>query len=82
MQLLIKPTGTIRCLYGEIIDLAELGQLSIERGSLVEPDACGQWIADLAPVQGPRLGPFGKRSEALAAEADWLHQHWLTRSTT
>jgi hypothetical protein len=42
-----------------------------------EPDASGQWLADLAPVSGPILGPFAQRSEALAAESDWLARHWL-----
>jgi hypothetical protein len=23
------------------------------------------------------LGPFSKRSDALAAETDWLERHWL-----
>ena len=79
MQLLILPDGTIHCLYGETIDLAALGRLSISRGSFVEPDAAGQWFADLAPVRGPKLGPFPKRGDALAAETDWLQQHWLVQ---
>lgn len=80
MQLIIRPEGTIRCLYSETLDLAKLGQLSIARGSHVEPDLNGDWFADLAPVGGPRLGPFPKRSDALAAEVDWLSAHWLPRS--
>ena len=58
MQLLIKPDGGVRCLYDETLDLQGLGQLQIERGSHVEPDADGQWTADLSPVAGPLLGPF------------------------
>jgi hypothetical protein len=78
MHLVIGPSGTVRCLYGEAIDLAALGQPTIRRGSFVEPSAEGQWFADLAPVSGPRLGPFATRSAALAAETAWLLEHWLT----
>ena len=79
MELLIEPGGTIRCLYGEEINLAELGHLSIRRGSHVEPNQHGQWLCDLSPVSGPTLGPFASRSEALAAEVAWLAEHWLHR---
>ncbi|EMB17938.1 hypothetical protein RE6C_01332 [Rhodopirellula europaea 6C] len=37
----------------------------------------GQWTADLSPVGGPVLGPFALRSEAIEAEIEWLHCHWL-----
>ena len=77
MQLLIFPGGTIRCVYAETIDLAEIGRVSISRGSHVEPDEFGRWFVDLAPVGGPQLGPFARRSDALNAEAEWLHTHWL-----
>ena len=77
MQLLIQPDGGVRCLYGEEIDLHHLGQLTMVRGSHVEPTANGQWTADLAPVNGPRLGPFPTRTAALAAEVAWLQEHWL-----
>jgi len=81
MQLVISPGGTARCLYGEEIDLYLLGRPVIERVSHVEPDQQGGWWADLAPVQGPVLGPFAQRSQALAAEAAWLTEHWLSRRT-
>jgi hypothetical protein len=77
MELLIDPHGNVRCLYAEVIDLAQLGQLSIRRGSHVEPDQHGQWLCDLSPVSGPMLGPFASRSAALAAEVIWLNEHWL-----
>jgi hypothetical protein len=72
MKLVIHADGTIRCLYGEAIPLGELGGLTIQRASHVEPDAQGRWQADLSPVAGPVLGPFATRSEALAAEEAWL----------
>ncbi len=82
MQLVISSSGSIRCLYDESLDLRALGKLSISRGSHVEPDQDGRWIADLAPVGGPRIGPFDNRSEALAAETAWLNEHWLTAVDT
>ena len=79
MQLLIDPRGSVRCMYAETIDLAELGRLTLNRGSYVEPNPDGHWFADLSPVNGPRLGPYPRRSEALQAEALWLETHWLMR---
>ena len=72
MQLIIDAVGTIRCLYSEEIDLFSLGGMAIVRGSHVEPDEDGQWFADLSPANGPVLGPFHRRSQALEAEARWL----------
>lgn len=77
MQLLIERSGQTRCIYGEEIDLTQLGQLTIRRGSHVEPDLQGRWLCDLSPVSGPTLGPFDSRSEALAAEVAWLCEYWL-----
>ena len=62
-------------LYGEAVDLGVLGPTSIQRASHVEPDEDGRWWSDLSPVNGPRLGPFPRRSDALAAEAAWLEEH-------
>ena len=80
MDLLIQVSGTVRCVFGEEIDLGQLGQLSIRRGSHVEPTPDGQWTADLAPVQGPLLGPFPTRTAALNAEVTWLQENWLLPS--
>ena len=77
MELVINSSGDIRCVYGEDVNLSELGRLSIQRGSHVEPTADGQWTADLSPVQGPQLGPFDCRTQALEAEVAWLNQYWL-----
>ncbi len=78
MQLVIDNSGNVRCVYGEEVDLSLIGELTIRRGSHVEPTEDGQWIADLSPVNGPCLGPFKSRSQALSAEADWLVKYWLT----
>ena len=72
MQFLATANGRIRYLYDEALDLSALGPTTIRRASHVEPDEAGLWWADLAPVAGPKLGPFIRRSEALAAEAVWL----------
>jgi len=77
MNLVIKSGGQISCLYGEAIDLAALGSLSIRRASHVEPDDQGHWWADLAPLAGPKLGPFRFRSDALRAESKWIECHIL-----
>ena len=77
MELVINSSGDIRCVYGEDVNLSELGRLSIQRGSHVEPTEDGQWTADLSPVQGPQLGPFDCRTQALEAEVAWLNQYWL-----
>jgi hypothetical protein len=80
MQLIVYPNGKLCCLYSETIDLAQLGELQVRRGSHVEPDEHGRWTADLAPCRGPILGPFLKRSDALAAEERWLMQHVLSNA--
>ena len=81
MDLVIDAKGQVRCIYGEMIDLGALGELSIQRASHVEPDVIGQWWADLAPVRGPVLGPFNRRSDALAAEAAWLESYLLQKTS-
>ena len=77
MDLIISPHGLVSTIYSEEIDLAAIGRTSIRRASHVEPTAEGLWAADLSPVGGPVLGPFAKRSDALAAEVSWLTEHLL-----
>ena len=77
MEILISPAGMIRTLYQETLNLTELGPSSITRASHVEPDSTGHWWADLSPVNGPLLGPFIHRSQALTAEINWLQAHQL-----
>jgi hypothetical protein len=72
MELVVGVDGVARCIYDEALDLREIGRLSITRASHVEPDAEGNWWADMGPVDGPVLGPYGTRSEALVAEMEWL----------
>ena len=82
MELVVDAGGDVRCVYGEELDLREIGKLQITRASHVEPDRAGFGWADMGPVDGPVLGPFRNRSEALAAERGWLaetHMHHQTR---
>ena len=79
MKLVIESNGRVRGVFGEEIDLASLGSPRITRASHVEPDDSGRWLADLASVGGPVLGPFERRSEALEAEVKWLEENWLLR---
>ena len=77
MELIMTPTGEVRCVYDETIDLHSLGTLVIQRASHVEPAADGRWQADHSPVAGPLLGPLANRSQALDAERAWLAANWL-----
>lgn len=70
MEVLIHHDGNVTTLYDETLDLRPLGRQSIERASHVEPDHEGRWTAQL--IGGPRLGPFDRRSDAIAAEIAWL----------
>jgi hypothetical protein len=72
LELVVDAAGGVRCIYDEMLDLRQLGRLQITRASHVEPDKDGSWWADMGPVKGPALGPFGTRREALAAERGWL----------
>ena len=72
MELVVGCDGGVRCIYDEVLDLREIGKLPITRASHVEPDRDGYWWADMGPVDGPVLGPYGSRSEALRAEREWL----------
>ena len=77
MRMVIDPQGQVRCIYTEALDLSAIGPLTIRRASQVEPDADGQWWADLAAVNGPCLGPYRQRSLALTAERAWLETNHL-----
>lgn len=77
-NIIVKPGGRIELIYTDDLNfLLSEGQARIERASHVEPDARGQWYADLSPVQGPVLGPFTLRQQALDAEVAWLEANRL-----
>lgn len=79
MELIINRTGGITTIYSEVLDLAALGTQQIELASHVEPDDQGDWWAEI--INGPKLGPFDRRSKALAAEVAWLLEHRLGATT-
>ena len=71
----ISPDGRIEFIHSDdLACLLDLGTPSIPRASNVEWGGAG-WEADLAPVGGPRLGPFRIRKDALDAEVAWLRAH-------
>ena len=72
IELVVAAGGGVRCIYDEALDLREIGKLQTTRASHVEPDRDGYWWADMGPVGGPVLGPYGSRSEALGAEREWV----------
>ena len=76
MEVFIDADGSLRAIHDDDLTemLGEVGTLTIRRASRVEP-AQGGWSADMAPVDGPVLGPFAKRRDALAAEVEWLKSH-------
>jgi hypothetical protein len=80
-ELVVDASGDVRCIYDEALDLREIGKLQITRASHVEPDRDGFWWADMGPVDGPVLGPYGSRSEALAAEWGWLNAPALMQAS-
>lgn len=78
MDLVVAPNGTVTAIYAETVDLRTLGFTTITRASHVEPDVDGQWLAHI--IDGPVLGPFTRRSDALAAEVKWLTTNRLLRT--
>ena len=73
MQIVIKPTGVFICIYSDALDYGEFGKPQIRRASHVEPDERGLWFANMSPINGPMLGPFNKRNEALDAELEYAN---------
>jgi len=76
IDLTIHEDGSIGAIHNDALaDLYDEGQTTIKRASHVEPVDGGEqvnWVADLSPVGGPKLGPYRLRSEALQAEVEWL----------
>lgn len=76
MNINITTDGELRFIYADDLQpLLGLGQATVRRASHVEPTDEGSWTADLSPTEGPQLGPFTLRSEALNAEFTWLTQN-------
>jgi len=74
----IASDGAVELVYFDELKGIDLPIRMIRRASHVEPEG-NQWIADMAPSSGPKLGPFNTRAEALAAELKWLDDYYLHR---
>lgn len=79
MDIIITAGGNLRFIHNdEFSILMDNGHTTITRASHVEPASvygigtARQWAADMSPSNGPVLGPFESRSDALAAEVKWL----------
>ena len=84
VTLYIDQQGTIEGIYSDsLANLLTQGKAEVRRASHVEPgvddkgDTC--WYADMSPSDGPTLGPFYLRQEALDSEVAWLHEHKFKR---
>ena len=63
MTLIIDPDGTGWCVYGEALDLAELGELTITApagSSRMNWDVGGRTCLQ---INGPVLGPFDRAAK-------------------
>jgi hypothetical protein len=75
MEIRVKG-NQIRFIYNDdLSNLMNQGKTVVKRASHVEPDGNGRWIADMSPVNGPVLGPYNRRDEALQREVEWLLKH-------
>ena len=74
--LLLDGAGHVRCLYTEVIPLASLGRLQVQRASTVEYDNARQGWTVTFPW-GVHLEGFATRAAALAAERVALTQRLL-----
>jgi hypothetical protein len=75
IDIICAPDGTLTAIWDDgLAPLASEGQATITRVSHVEPTEEGEWTADMSPINGPVLGPFPLRREALDAELVWLRE--------
>lgn len=73
LRLIVDADGKVRFIWDDVLQpFMEMGTAYVKRASHVEPWPGGGWIADLSPIEGPILGPFELRGQALAAERQWL----------
>ena len=79
MKIIVAKNVASRHLLAEDHEdfLSCLGKpVQIKRSSHVE-FIDGNWLADMHPSDGPILGPFVTRKQALAAETKWLEDNHL-----
>lgn len=90
LRVTVERDGTVKAIYSDALlpVLDRLGgERTVTRASQVEPyDGSGgdrfaarfqghYWVADMRPSDGPVLGPFKRRADALDAEVEWLREH-------
>ena len=76
LRVVVEADGALSFIYtDELRPLVDLGHAATCRVSNVEPDGDG-WSAQM--VDGPKLGPFRLRSEALDAEVAYLEARLFT----
>lgn len=74
----IAKDGTLRFIYDETLSLLlTTGAATVQRASFLTEQENGEWMGNLAPVQGPTIGPFPTRALAIQAEREWIEKHWL-----
>ncbi len=81
VDVFILSDGTVKFLYyDELKPLLNIGDVHVARASHVDPEKTEdglKWFADLSPVNGPKIGPFETRNEAIAGEIEWLTKNYL-----
>lgn len=85
VRLKVDTTGKVTGIYSDDYDFDVHGEnKKIRRASEVEPNAEGQWEADMsllgAEHVGVILGPFAQRAEAINAEVEYIAKHLLGSS--
>lgn len=84
VDVVVLADGTVKFLYyDELKPLLTIGNVDVSRASHVDPERLEngdlKWFADLSPVNGPKLGPFETRTEAIGAEVVWLTENYLSK---
>lgn len=83
VSVFILSDGTVNFLYyDELKPLLAIGDVDVARASHVDPEKTLdglKWFANLAPVNGPKLGPYETRTEAITGEIDWLTENYLNK---
>lgn len=69
MKVLITPSGKIRAVYSDQIELRDLGPCEIRRAASVEPTSNGMWEI-LSPEGKFLFGNYWKREDALRMETE------------
>lgn len=80
VEIVVLPDGSLQMIHDDDVSaqVFDASEATVRRASHVEPE-CMAWIADLSPVDGPLLGPFPTRREALEAEVAWLRERLADR---